>query len=273
MKHALFTLLLTGFTLSLAEQVETSQKNEAVNQAIQRVEDARVNTISALQKMISTVEKARATSTSTDIGIATQIIETHALSEIAKSTAHVETTKARSISLITQAIDKLDTHSLGIIADSIAAVEIAKAQATEKIIEVTQRVELSKTTPSTQLKYPNETLTIAKNLAAIQIAKAVAATEMEKAISSVEVVKYSTGFEEEDVTSNDTKNNQDALEYLKAKSTANISSYLAQIEVVKANMIAKIAKEIANVEIAKLKNPNISVSENTTYPKKLIKVN
>jgi len=273
MKHTLITLLLTGFTLLLANQTETSlHTNEAVKQAIQRVENARVNTITSLQKMIKTVENARSNNTAPkDVSIATKIIEAHALSEIAKSTANVEITKARSISLITQAIDKLDSNSLSIIANSIAEVEIAKAKAKEAIIKVTQRVEVSKTKSSPTLKYPNETLTIAKNLAAIQIAKSVAQTEMEQAISSVEVVKSTTEFEKQNTDTPQLEKNKENLAYIKAKATANISSYLAQIEVVKANMIAKIAKEIANVEIAKLKTSDSTID--STYPKKLIIVN
>jgi len=52
MKYALLTLLFTGFTVLFANQTETSlHTNEAVKQAIQRVENARVNTITSLQKL------------------------------------------------------------------------------------------------------------------------------------------------------------------------------------------------------------------------------
>jgi hypothetical protein len=272
MKYLFSTLLLTGLTLSFAEQPKTPiQANEDVQNAIQRVEKARASTITSLQEMIQTVENARAKSTPKDISIATQIIEAHAISEIAKSTANVEITKARSMNLITQAMDKLNPHALSIIANSIAEVEVAKAKAKEKIIKVTQRVELSKTKSSPELKYPNETLTIAKNLAAIQIAKAVAHTEMEKAISNVEIVKSNAKNKEKSIDTLPSKKDQEELASIKATATANISSYLARIEVVKANMISKIAKEISRVEIAKIKMSDLK--ENTTYPKKLIKVN
>lgn len=272
MKHLLSTLLFTSLTLSFAEQAKTPiQLNEDVQKAIKQVENARIDTITSLQKMIQTVEDARSKSTNKDISITTKIIEAHALGEIAKNTANVEITKARSVNLITQAIDKLNPHALSIIANSIAEVEIAKAKATEAIIKVTQRVELSKTKSSTKLKYPNETLTIAKNLAAIEIAKSVAQTEMEKAISNVEIAQSNAESEGNTIDTHPSKQDQEELASIKAKATANISSYLARVEVVKANMIAKIAKEIAKVEIAKIKASASTV--NSTYPTKLLKVN
>ena len=71
-----------------------------------------------------------------------------------------------------------------------------------------------------------------------------------------------------------TEESKKELEDIKAKATANISSYLAQIEVMKANMLSKIATEVAKVEIAKLKLNGLSNStekNSTTYPSKLIK--
>jgi hypothetical protein len=273
MKHTFFSLLLVSIAVASSNQTEISlQKNESVKKAIQRVEEARVNTIAALQNMIQTVESARAKSkTYKNINIAIKIIEAHALGEIAKSVADVEITKARSTTRITQAMDKLDSNSLDIIADSIAEVEVAKAKAKERIINAIQHVEISKTKPTPKLKYPNETLTIAKNLAAIQIAKAVAQTEMQRAISNVEVAKSKTSFEDKNRDNAFNKRTKEELEHIQAKATANISSYLARIELVKANMISKIAKEIADVEILKMKIPNSN--KNSTYPKKLIKVN
>ena len=46
------------------------------------------------------------------------------------------------------------------------------------------------------------------------------------------------------------KEDKERLEDIKAKATANISSYLAQIEILKAEVNSKIAQEIAKVEIA-----------------------
>ena len=100
--------------------------------AIQQVEYARVSTITALQKMIQTVENARA-----------------------KSTAEGEITKARSISLITQAIDKLDPRSLSIIANSIAKVEIEVLKA--NMISKIAKIKISDPTATTTYpkKLPN----------------------------------------------------------------------------------------------------------------------
>jgi len=269
MKFILLTPFLLGISLLSANQIQfNSQAKETMTAAIKQVEDARKNVLSSLHQIINTVEQSRLGNTSSSGDIATQIIETYALSEIAKSTANVEITKARSMSLITQAIDSLDPKSLSIIANAVSSVEVAKAKAKANIIKMTGKVELSKTKTTPALKHPKETLTIAKNLAAIQIAQAVSRAEMEQAISRVEIAKSSASTDQEN-THIPLEQSQKTLEDIKAKATANISSYLANIEVTKANMLAKIAEEIAKVEVIKLQTPNYS---NTTYPHRLIQV-
>ena len=63
------------------------------------------------------------------------------------------------------------------------------------------------------------------------------------------------------------------LDKIKAEATANISSYLANIEVTKANMLAKIANEVEKVEVAKIHTQKDEYTEqkSSTYPKILIK--
>jgi len=277
MKHSLFALLLTSITMLPANQINLNSApniNDHIKNAVARVESAKDDTISVLKSMIHSVDKARASGEPNNDSIATQIIETHALSEIAKSTAAVEVTKAKAMALITQAIDKLDPASLGIIADAVASVEIAKERAKENIVKATGRVEVSKTKTNTQIEHPEETLTIAKNVSAIQIAKSVAQTEVARAVSLIEVARSSIASSLPDSVNTVSEKSKKELEDIKAKATANISSYLAQIEVMKANMLSKIATEVAKVEIAKLKINGLSGStekNSTTYPSKLIK--
>jgi len=279
MKHSIMTLILASTTLLSANQFnpnKPSNVNEHIKNAVTRVESAQKDTISDLKSMIHTVDKARASGIENNDSIATQIIETHALSEIAKNTAKVEITKAKAITLITQAIDKLDPSSMGVIADAIASVEVAKAKAKANIVKATGHVEVSKTKTPVPLSHPKETLTIAKNVSAIQIAKSVAQTEVARAVSLIEVAKSSIENAVDSTEGEIEMYTLKELEDIKAKATANISSYLAQIEVMKANMLSKIAEEVARVEIAKLKTKGLSQEtekQSTTYPHKLIKAN
>lgn len=234
-------------------QTDTSPTiNQHIKNAVMRVESARESTLSALQKMVTSVDTARKNGIENNNSIQTKILETHAISQIAKGTAAVEIAKAKSMALITQAIDTLDPSSLEIVSNAVADVEIAKAKAKEMIAKATQKVELSKTQAEKVLVHPEETLTIAKNVSAIEIAKSVAQTEVAKAVSLIEIAKSSV----ENVLPNSIKtlttDSKARLEKIKAQATANISSYLAKIEVMKANMLAKIAEEVAKVEIAKL---------------------
>jgi hypothetical protein len=271
--------MLTSTTLLTANDIQINTAptmNEHVKNAVARVEAARDDTLNALKSMIHTVDNARKSGKENNRSISTQIIETHALSEIAKSTASVEVAKAKAMTLITHAIDKLDPDSLSIIADAVASVEIAKAEAKKNIIKATGRVELSKVKKPAQIEHGNETLTVAKNVSAIQIAKSVAQAEVAKAVSLIEIARSSVESALPNSMGTLTKKSKENLEDIKAKATANISSYLAQIEVMKANMLAKIAAEVAKVEIAKLHTngeDNSTEKNSTTYPNKLIKAN
>ena len=279
MKSIRFTVMLTSTSLLVANDIQRNTAptiNEHVKNAVARVEAARDDTLSTLKSMIHTVDNARKESQENNRSISTQIIETHALSEIAKSTASVEVAKAKAMTLITQAIDKLDPQSLGIIADAVASVEIAKAEAKKNIVKATGRVEVSKVKKPANIAHGKETLTVAKNVSAIQIAKSVAQAEVAKAVSLIEIARSSIESSLPKSMGTATKESKEKLEDIKAKATANISSYLAQIEVMKANMLAKIAAEVAKVEIAKLHTngiDNSSEKNSTTYPHKLIKAN
>ena len=272
-------LITTTLTLLSAAQKDTNipaymRKN--IHDAVKRVETAREETFTALKSMVASVDKARNSSSDNNRSIYTKIIETRALSQIANHTANVEITKAKAMLLITQAIDTLDPSSMQIIANAVASVEIAKAKAKKAIITATKKVEISKTKPSIEIKHPQETLTIAKNLSAIQIAKSVAKAALAKAVSDVEVSKSSIENRPSASTKNVTKGDQKMLEDIKAKAKANISSYLANIEVTKFNMLVKIAQEVAKVEVAKRKRNGMSTTEvddTNTYPNTFIIAN
>lgn len=277
MKHHILTLILTSSVLLNADIFnnpnEPVTSNRYIQNAVERVEAARQNTMSVLHTMVKSVEQARQSGIKPEKSIATQIIETHAIGEIAASTANVETTKARAMSLITQAIDKMDPSSTQVIADAIASVEIAKAKAKANIVKATGRVEMSKTKQTRTFKHPKERLTVAKNVSAIKIAESVANTEVARAVSLVEVARSSIESAADSAQGEIETYTPQELEDIKAKATANISSYLAKIEVTKANMLSKIAAEVAKVEIAKLKTKGHAKKENasSTYPKVLIK--
>ncbi len=282
MKPTLFAFIIVSTSLLTANDMQTnttSKINKNVTNAIARVEDARAETLSTLKSIIRTVETAREKYTNkkdNNYSISTQIIQTHALSEIARNTASVEIAKAMATARITQAIDKLNSNSLATIANAIASVEIAKAKAKKNIAKVTGAVEISKVKQPTHIKHAQETLTIAKNVSAIQIAQSVAQVEVAKAVSLLDIARSSIESALPKSPQQPIQKDQEKLEDIKAKATANISSYLAQIEVMKANMLAKIAKEVAKVEIAKLHENNTKHNKEqncTTYPKTLIKAN
>ena len=123
-------------------------------------------------------------------------------------------------------------------------------------MQATGRVEISKTKTPAEINHPKETLTIAKNVSAIEIAR----SSMEASLTDgMPALK---------------KESLKNLEEIKAKATANISSYLAKIEIVKSHMLSKIASEVAAVEIAKINANEIDKvveTQSTTYPKILIK--
>jgi len=269
MKHSLFTILIASSGLLFANPLNTNTAptiNEHIKNAVIRVESARENTIAALKSMVSTVDNARDNAKKSAIdsntSIHTQIMETHAISQIAKGTASVEIAKAKAMSLITKAIDRLDPNSLEVVANAVADVEVTKAKAKALIVKATKRVELSKTKEHKAIKHPQETLTIAKNVSAIQIAKSVAQTEVARAISLIEIAKSSVKSALPDSMKNISIENSEKLDKIKAEATAKISSYLAQIEIMKANMLAKIAEEVAKVEMAKLNA--VATDANTT---------
>lgn len=256
MKYSLVTFLLTSSTLLLANPTTAADSTTSISNhlqdAVTRVETARDNTLSALKAMVTSVDEARKEGVENNHSISTKIIETHAISQIAKGTASVEIAKAKAKALITQAIDKLDPTSLQIVANAVADVEVAKAKAKELIVNVTERVELSKTKMHKHIEHPEETLTIAKNVSAISIAKSVAQTEVARAVSLIEIARSSVESAIPESMKTLSKESAKKLAQIKAEATANISSYLAQIEIMKANMLAKIAEEVARVEIAKL---------------------
>jgi len=274
MKYTFFTFLLISNAFLLGDQIVGSTTKAHLENAVQRVETARAAMFSTLNSVIDSVEYAKKKGTENNYSIATKIIETNALSEIAKSTADVEITKAKAISLITQAVDKLSPDAANIIADAVSSVEVVKAQAKENIIKATGRVELSKLKAPVDMKYPQEALTVAKNVAAIQIAKSVAKTDVARAVSFAEVTKSSMQADISNAAKSLTHGSKEALEEIKAKATAKISSYLANIEVTKANMLSKIAQEVAKVEIAtfEIKGSDKTEKNDTTYPKQLLQV-
>ena len=274
MKYTFFTFLLISNAFLLGDQIVGSTTKAHLENAVQRVETARAAMFSTLNSVIDSVEYAKKKGTENNHSIATKIIETNALSEIAKSTADVEITKAKAISLITQAVDKLSPDAANIIADAVSSVEVVKAQAKENIIKATGRVELSKLKAPVDMKYPQEALTVAKNVAAIQIAKSVAKTDVARAVSFAEVTKSSMQADISNAAKSLTHGSKEALEEIKAKATAKISSYLANIEVTKANMLSKIAQEVAKVEIAtfEIKGSDKTEENDTTYPKQLLQV-
>jgi len=278
MKHLLLALILSLITFLHADKTNTLPLNinEYIKDTVERVDSAREDAISSLASMISAVDTARSSDINNSDSIITQIIEAYAISDIAKSTANIEAAKANATSLITQAIDKLDPKSIGTVANAIASVEVAKAKAASIITQAIGRVEISKTKSDISISHPKEALTIAKNMSAIQIATSVAQAEVAKAVSMIVVAKSSIESSLTDSLPKVTEKSKQKLEDLKATATANISSYLAQIEVTKANMLSKIAQEVAKVELVKLKMNGVNKNTKTnvnTYPTKLIKTN
>jgi len=260
----LLTLVSTALTLS-AHAEETLSKDsfsDYLTQAVDSVESARKDALDALDNMVKRVDLAKEnTPDNNTSSIETQIVETYAIAEIAKNTADVEIVKAQAMTQITQAVDKIDNAkeeekaeiektSLAIIIKAVAAVEIAKANASKHIVEATQRVEVSKTQAPQNLEHAQETLSIAKNVAAVQIAKSVSDVEIAKSNSFIEIARSSMNSMLPTVSDNDKEN----IEDIKAEATAKISSYLTELEVLKAEISAKIAKEIAKVEIAEVES-------------------
>lgn len=257
-------LALLSITITFAESTKENSVQETYSQyltdAIDSVEEARKEALDALDNMVKKVDLARESDPKTEDSISTQIVETHAIAQMAKSTADVEIAKTKAIAAISQAVDNIDNASiedhrqvedasLAMIIQAIASVEIAKANASKNIIEATKIVELSKTAPEKMIKHEKETLSIAKNIAAVQIAQSVSAVEVAKSNSLIEIARSSM----KNMKSPLSKEDEEKLENIKAEATAKISSYLTRLEVLKAELTSKIAKEIVKVEIAENK--------------------
>ncbi|MDQ7046208.1 MAG: hypothetical protein Q9M39_00715 [Sulfurovum sp.] len=262
-------LALLSVTITFAESTkENASENtlkettyvKYLTEAIDSVEKAREEALTALDNMVKKVDLMRGSDLETEDSISTQIVETYAISQIAKNTADVEIAKTKAIAVISKAVNDIDNASkenrkkvkdasLSVIIRAIASVEISKAHASKNIAEATKRVELSKTKPSTTMDHPKETLSIAKNLAAVQIAQSVSDVEVAKSDSIIEMARSSIKNIKLPLSQEEEKK----LQNIKAEATAKISSYLSRIEVLKAELTTKIAEEIVKVEIAKNK--------------------
>lgn len=252
MKH----LLLATFVASSFASADMSSFSQYLTDAVDSVEDARKEAVTALNTMVNKVEISQKNSTSTEENsITTQIVETHALGEIAISTADVEIAKAKAIATITKAIDSIEKatketkiavqeKALEIIVQAVSSVEIAKAHASKQIVEATQRVEISKTQVPKALEHSEEILSIAKNLAAVQIAKSVTDVEIAKSQSLIDVTRSSM----ESMTPLSTENSK-KLEEMKNKAKENISNYITQLEKIKTKVIDKISTQMKDVNI------------------------
>ena len=257
-------LVLLSVTITFAESTKENTTEETYSQylteAIDSVEKARKEALDALDNMVKKVDLARESDPKEEDSISTQIVETHAISQMAKSTADVEIAKTKAIAKISQAVDNMDNASkedrrkvedasLAVIIQAIASVEIAKANASKSIVEATKRVELSKTKPTKTIEHAEETLSIAKNIAAVQIAQSVSDVEVAKSNSIIEIARSSM----KNIKSPLSKEEEEKLENIKAEATAKISSYLTRLEVLKAELTSKIAEEIVKVELAENK--------------------
>lgn len=254
-------LALLSITITFAESKKENTVEETYSQylteAVESVEKARKEALDALDDMVKKVDLARESDPETENSISTQIVETHAIGQMAKSTADVEIAKTKAIAIISQAVDNIDHADIGdrkkvqeasfaMIIQAIASVEIAKANASKSIVEATKRVELSKTTATKTIPHEKETLSIAKNIAAVQIAQSVSDVEVAKSNSIIEMARSSM----ENIKSPLSKEEEEKLESIKAEATAKISSYLTKLEVLKAELTTKIAEEIVKVELA-----------------------
>ena len=256
MKHLFLATLLTS-SLAFADMSDLSKY---LTDAVDSVEDARKDAVTALNIMVDKVDISKENSTKSDINteensISTQIVETHALGEIAISTADVEIAKSKAIATITRAIDSIEKASiqhkdsiqekaLEIIIQAVSSVEIAKANASKKIVEATQRVEISKIQAPKTLKYPEETLSIAKNIAAVQIAKSVADVEIAKSQSLIDITQSSM----ESLMPLSTENTK-KLEEITDKAKENISSYISELEIIKTKVIDRISEQMKDINI------------------------
>jgi len=249
-------LLLTTCLVSSFALADMSSFSQYLSDAVENVEDARKEAVKALNTMVDKVDISKKNNTSTqENSLTTQIVETHALGEIAISTAEVEIAKTKAIAVITQAIDSIEKASkesknavqekaLALIVEAVSSVEIAKAYASKKIVEATQRVEISKTQAPKPLEHAEETLSIAKNLTAVQIAKSVADVEIAKSQSLIDITRSSM----ESMMPMSTENTK-KLEEITAKAKENISTYMTQLETIKSKVIDKISLKMKDINL------------------------
>ncbi len=263
MKKIILMAFLSVTSIFAEIQTETSTDegySKYLNEAVESVEKARKEALDALDTMVKKIDLHKESNAKEEDSISTQIVETHALGEMAKSTADVEIAKTRAIVQISKAVDSVDNANekdrqrakdaaLEVIIQAIASVEIAKAKASKNIVEATKRVELSKICPEKVIPHEKETLSIAKNIAAVQIAQSVADVQIAQANSLIELARSSI----KNIKSPLSKEEKEKLQKIKAEATAKISSYLSRLEVLKAEISTKIADEIAKVEIAENK--------------------
>jgi hypothetical protein len=264
------TLLILPLSLLALEPLHAHLKKQ-----VDTVEHAKAKSLKSIEHYLNTVESPSRALPASD---AARIIEADAIATIARETARVEISKTQAMTEIAKALDELESADpqkakkmrndvLKRITDAISSVELSKASATQHIVESAHAVERGKRVKLKPLAYPKEALTIAKNASAVQIAQSVANAEVAKAVAAIEIAHSSMKLSK-------TKPDPQArktLADIQAKATANISSYLAHLEVVKANMLAKIAKEVAKVEVAKAAAGIIDEENINTYPKKLIR--
>ena len=257
----LILLTLVGNSLLFSEPISPTKTNQDLfsnylTDAVNNVESARKEALVALDKMVSYVDITQNEDNTTQTSISTQIVKTHAITEIAQNTADVEIAKVKAMAEISKAVDAIDAAkpenkksveetSLKIIINAVAEVEIAKAHASKNIVEATRRVEVSKTMQK-NIPHEEETLRIAKDISTVQVAKSVSKVEIAKSNSYIDIAKSSISNMMPELS----PENKETLEKMKAEATAKISSYLTELEVLKAEIETKIAKEVAKVEIA-----------------------
>ena len=266
-------LILIVPTLLLTQTMgDNSAEYQEMMDAMNKVNKKQEVVFERMRDRVENVEQARKTSLvdgNLTENIHAQIAAANGMGNIATSVAKVEIEKIKAKDAMIREIDgvekakaegnvskveseTLEAKAVSNIAQSVSAVESSKLDAVDTIADVTEKVEIAKTTPAdTTLVSPESALSIAKSVAAVKVAKAVSAVEITKAVSDVENAQANGATMDFP---------RKSLMEVEAEARAIIAQEVAKVEIAKANALAIIAKAVASVEIAKARE-EIKVTE------------
>ena len=300
------------------KKVEAPWSRASVIKSVDEIDRARQKAIEVLRASIAKAERERdirmggGNDSQAVESTESKITESLSAADVTRAAASVEVAKARASTKIAKAVasvekarnsltqksdgknpelEKAKREAAGKIHQAIASVEAAKEKAAEQITKAGKTVASDKSRPAQKvLAYPNEALTVANGVSAVEIARSVSAVKISRAVSAVEITKTIADTRSPEPAAGTDRIHLERqrvpLEEVKAKAAASIANSIARVEVTKANALADMAKAVAIVKMAEIMDEQnreqyengINLAEeakkrgSSTYPQVLIKV-